>query len=170
MAWWRWLRDSRGPFFVFPVSGLKWPALEASPGERLVEESAAFLSGHLAEVLSETEPPSPWVWSNLLAHGSEEELRIEQAKDPRDLWEAARAYLAADVLDLAETCGSLSAVQREVLVPLELELASRFDVTQWGPRDWASTVADALNRYRRTLQRSATNETPPPDRRRPSGS
>jgi hypothetical protein len=139
------------------------------PEELLVEESAAFLSGHLAEVASPSRPSSPWVWTNLLAHGSEDELRAERSRTPENLWEAARVRLAAGVLELAKTSGPLTDVQRELLVPLELDLASDPKAAQWEPQRLVVQVSDALDRYRRARRRSERPGGRPMDGEEPDG-
>ena len=59
-----------------------------------------------------------WAWTNLLAHGTAEDLRTESGS-PRlrgvgkyRQWRQARSYLAAEVLDCTGPCGSLLEVQR----------------------------------------------------------
>jgi hypothetical protein len=62
-----------------------------------------------------------------------------------DEWRLARSHLAARVLELAETDAPLEDVQRSVLVPLELELASRAEVAWWGPGQLVASVEAALS-------------------------
>jgi hypothetical protein len=90
-----------------------------------------------------------WAWTNVLAHGSEEDLRAESAAVCRGgtygwRWRQARSYLAGEVLHCAQLHGSLAEVQRTVLAPLELKLASMPEVTCWTPARWAMTVETAL--------------------------
>ena len=56
----------------------------------------------------------------------------------------ARSYLASEVLDLTETKCTLAELQASVLIPLELEMASRPDVAGWTPRQWVDLVEEAL--------------------------
>ena len=87
----------------------------------LVSECEAFLAGDYAERLRRRSQPVPaWAWTNLLAHGTEEELRAEQARPPDShhrRWRAARAYLSAEVLTAVERGRSLHELQFEVLQP-----------------------------------------------------
>jgi len=124
-----------------------------------VADSEAFLLGHLAEEIDRRQKRVPvWAWTNLLAHGSEEDLHAER-QAPRirqsvsgDRWRAARSYLAEEV-DLAERCGPLTALQHKVLVPLELELASSAEVDWWGPGQWVNAVRARLAVYRLLRER-----------------
>lgn len=95
------------------------------------------------------------MWTNLLAHGSEQDLRAESVAPLGDDWRKARAYLASSLLDLASTCGPLDEVQKRVLIPLELELAACPEVATWEPRGWLTVVERALGSYRRQSRRSA---------------
>jgi hypothetical protein len=61
-----------------------------------------------------------------------------------DRWLRARAYLASVVLESAAAYGSLSRLQRDVLVPLELELARTAEATNGGLGQWVAQVENAL--------------------------
>lgn len=118
----------------------------------LVADGEAFLCGHLAERMETRGRYVPsWAWTNLLAHGTEAELRSECSKTvwsgtaTEGTWRGARAEMAADVLRCAAVRGSLLELQRTVLVPLELRLAARAGVDSWRPKRWARTVGRALS-------------------------
>jgi hypothetical protein len=131
----------------------------------LVAGLEAVLAGRYVEYLERRgERLPPWAWTNLLAHGSEERLRRAAGLRDRPVWEVnvwqrARSYLAAEVLDAAEWSGSLHAVQTEALIPLELDLVSwipsRFACTG----QWATRVLTALEDHRRWLQASPSPTT-----------
>lgn len=139
------------------------PRRESCRRRMAVDDCAAFLTGMLAEYrLDHGGYVAPWEWTNLLAHGGEEELRRELAarhhrtsaperQDPITAWRAARSYLVAELLGLVETCGPLDDLQRSVLVPLELDLAARLDVAQWRPNQWLLAVDAALSARRRRV-------------------
>lgn len=119
----------------------------------LVAECEAFCLGHFAEHTSEASHAVPvWAWTNLLAHGTEEELRREEAEcadrrgGARD-WRGARAYLVTEVLEVLGRGGSLQELQCQVLKPLELELSGHRSVDWWTPRRWVTTVRAALGVY-----------------------
>jgi hypothetical protein len=124
-----------------------------------VEDSEAFLLGRYAERLESRASPVPsWAWTNVLAHGSLDDLRraaegggARRAGERR--WWEGRAYLASELLETAGRRGSLAEIQREVLVPLELWLAARRDVRSWTPGRWVVTVRSSLDAYRHS-QRS----------------
>jgi hypothetical protein len=149
MSWWRWHRDSlRG---LTGRTGDLVGSSRSAPGSGIVAECEAFLTGHLVEhTRGATGFVSPWTWTNLLAHGTEDELRAAIAKPSRDRWEAARALLADDLLDLAGSPEDLREIQRTVLVPLELELASRSVTRSWEPQRWAGAVSAVLREVRRS--------------------
>jgi hypothetical protein len=58
------------------------------------------------------------------------------------------------VLALAEKYGPLAEVQHSVLVPLELELASRSEVDWWSPGQWVFAVRKALGAYSAARRRA----------------
>lgn len=113
--------------------------------EALATESASFLIGTYAETLASHGLAVPaWAWTNLLAHGTEEDLRRQAHALERGLlhmraWLAARGYLAAELVDRMDRGASLATLQREVLVPFELRLITKartqprsaLSVTQW---------------------------------------
>jgi hypothetical protein len=119
-----------------------------SPAEAaLVSEGEAFLLGSLVDLIESRAGNVPvWAWTNLLAHGTEEDLQGAAATvlaggvAEHTQWHQARSYLAAEVLHCAQLHGSLAELQRAVLVPLELGLTSRPEVAGWGPGRWATTV------------------------------
>ena len=116
---------------------------------------AALLGGEHAErLLAEGRIPPPWAWINLLAHGTEEQLAVAAIPTRgrgRGRWFVARTFLCREVLDIAGAVGSLPDLQREVLVPLELELMSAppGDIRHSGTL--VQIVSDALERYHRTV-------------------
>jgi len=97
-----------------------------------VRECDAFLAGTMAvEASRRGQSPLHWHWLNLLAHGSEEQVRALAGErlpaEPTTLheakWYAALSFLAGQMLDVVGAGGlTLAELQRSVLVPLELEL------------------------------------------------
>src|SRR5579875_3380858 len=143
-------------------------AVRAWPGGRrrqrqtqaVVADAVAFLRGDLAERWEDELGYAPaWVWTNKLAHGTEAELRAEpEGTRPAgggsgDRWRRARAFLAREVLESAARYGSLAALQRDVLVPLELELSSSSKASSYGVAEWVDSVEAAL---REASQNSAS--------------
>lgn len=116
----------------------------------LVDEAQAFLDGRYAEQLSDRSMwVPPWAWTNLLAHGGEDAVhRAARGSGQGPVatrgWWAARGYLATELLRTVGRGASLRAVQHDVLVPLELDLAHRRDVAGWTPQQWVSVVRAAL--------------------------
>ena len=116
----------------------------------LVRECEAFLEGTLAEHLDERGIVVPvWAWTNLLAHGGPEQITDcvcspnQPSRSDRD-WSVARALLAFEIFDLMEAGYPLEELQQDVLIPLELEMASRPEVSRWTPRQWLDTVDAAI--------------------------
>jgi hypothetical protein len=142
-------REAEAPVRRFRTRRVLWAR---RPERDLVADTHAFLSGHLVERAQLTGAEVPvWAWTNLLAHGAEPDLRCEIScgpggPAPPSKWHKARSYLAGEVLRHAQTWGSLAEVQRAVLVPLELELASRPEVEKWKPARWVVAVQEALAR------------------------
>ena len=116
----------------------------------LVTECEAYLNGTLAEYWDEMGVVVPvWAWTNLLAHGSEgligeSVLRPHRSRRAARSWRTARSFLASEVLDLTDAQFTLTDLQASVLIPLELEMAARSEVSRWTPRRWVETVDRAI--------------------------
>jgi len=115
----------------------------------LVAETEAFLRGSIAELLDRPtgDGVPPWAWLNALAHGTLDDIR-RAATDRADgslspQWHHARSVLAAEVLAAAGAT-SLAMIQAEVLVPLELRLASRNFAARMEPEDLLVSVLSEL--------------------------
>lgn len=133
---------------------MRWRERRALTAE-LVSDCEAFLLGRYAERLSARGMTVPvWAWTNLLAHGSEADLRAEaqaaRAPDGPPGWRAARGTLAAQLLQATGPGCSLAQLQASVLAPLELRLANRPIVERWDRRTWIETVRAALASHRPT--------------------
>jgi hypothetical protein len=119
----------------------------------LATECGAFLNGTLAEYWDEKGLVVPvWAWMNLLAHGSETLIgdSVWHPYRPRRAarsWRIARTYLAYQVMDVTEADLTLEDLQASLLIPLELELAARDDVSRWTPRQWADTVDRVIHQH-----------------------
>ncbi len=140
--------------------GTRWSRRRSRAEAELVKDGEAFVAGGLAERIESRAGTVPaWAWTNLLAHGTEDALRSESSRasppwgDPAREWREARSYLAVDVLHRAEVNGSLAEVQRVILVPLELKLASSPEAANWKPGRWAMTVEAALTEQHQVGQR-----------------
>lgn len=108
----------------------RWTGPRAKEHGRSVgAECEAFLAGAWVDYLeAHGEPVPSWSWLNRVVHAGESELRalagaLGRFRRHTDEWRQASAFLAAELLDLAETTSrDVSGLQREVLVPLELSL------------------------------------------------
>lgn len=120
-------------------------------GARLVAECEAFLAGTLSEDACESAGRVPvWYWVNLLAHGDADQLRAIHAtpttqRDRFADWRVARSFLAGEVLDRVEPGGTtLPHLQRDALVPLELNLLSQRATRRWSPGDLVTATLAIL--------------------------
>lgn len=139
-----------------------WRRDQGHEAAALLDECDAFLAGQYAEQLGARGEAVPvWAWVNLLAHGTEEELRralhpagSELLGDSSRAWLEARSYLAGEVLDAVATgYSSLHELQSELLVPLELALAAHDRLAWWGPGQLVATVRMALQEHRSSRRR-----------------
>jgi hypothetical protein len=156
---WRGAPHNKKGWSSVPVAG----AALGGKGERDVQKSEqdtacgtialeceAFLNGTLAEYWADKGIAVPaWTFMNLLAHGSAVQigecvLHPTRSQLASRSWRVIRAYLACEVLDLVDTELTLADMQWRVLIPLELEMATRDDVAGWTPREWVDLVEDAL--------------------------
>jgi hypothetical protein len=130
--------------------------------KEFVRACEAFLGGRFAQYLDDRGRPAPeWAWVNVLAHRSADDLADLAAGRASHrfitgntrTWEDALAFLAEEVLDAASFT-QLETLQRDVLVPLELELTTVRLRLSLGPRHLARVVTDALDDYRAAQRRA----------------
>ena len=125
----------------------------------LADECAAFLTGTLTDRWEADGMAVPiWAWTNLLAHGSRDMIAGAVSRPSRHrlltrCWWIARAQLADLILETTDSA-SLGDLQESLLIPLELELASRTDVPFWTARQWMNTVTAELHRRDHTSKTS----------------
>lgn len=138
--------------------------------QQFSEECAAFLGGRLVEALEARKAPVPmWAWSNVLAHGSMEQLRLasleERHRRGDEYWEwrKSRSQLAGLMLTSARSFGPLLALQQEcALIPLELMLAAHPEPGSCTPTGWVAQVEGVLRLYRDTLRAMNLDGDPNP--------
>lgn len=141
------------------VAGIVWRR-RSRAAQELVAECEAVLCGRYASYLGERGRLVPvWAWTNVLAHGDEADLR-RLVRSPGQFaqapgrWAVACAYVAGEVLDLAERYGPLADVQAAILVPLEIDPARRTGTDPWYPRPWVTAVTAALDEHRQARRRA----------------
>lgn len=168
MRWLSWLHKQIRYGALAPLPEPAPGSLNPRLGRGSADDCEAFLAGRLAEYrMDHCQYVSASDWTNLLAHGSEADLKREIAtaeeRRPRNWnaraeaeWREARWYLAATLLDGATNEGALSRIQCLVLVPLELELAA--GAMAWSPCRWVTEVEAALTRHRRARDRPGDRE------------
>lgn len=112
----------------------------------LVARCEQFLTGRLLDDFSgDAGSVPPWVWVNLLAHGTEETLDIWASRRTDRaggcLWERTLSCLSALLLDHADRYDEpVVALQRAVVVPIEISLAHQ----QLAPSSFVRMVSSAL--------------------------
>ena len=124
-----------------------WHRHDDAYGEELAAECEAFLDGDYVE-RCETRGVSvpPWAWMNVLAHGTEAEIRAAAANRPEhDEGRQALAFVAGELVDLIDD-GSmdLEVFQRDVLIPLELDVMGCPATTSWRPGQLAAGLLGML--------------------------
>jgi hypothetical protein len=149
-----------------------WRRARDAAGAELIAGCEAFITGRYADYLEDREQAVPrWVWLNLLAHGTAEQLASAQEDLGPDrcwcgfdaAWRAARAYLAGEVLDAVDAGqGPLGALQQRVLVPLESRFAAE-NARARRPAWLVTAVLDALEQDRGLRRHS--NHADAPQRR-----
>jgi hypothetical protein len=122
---------------------------QPSRAKQVVAEAERLLSGRILDVGNLQRQRLP-VWSlvNFLAHGTCEVLRQISDVGPTlhpASWVATLGDLAAEVLSLAPTADELMSIQRQVLVPLELQLLAGMVPMPATPAVLAVMVAGALD-------------------------
>ncbi|MGH8980505.1 MAG: hypothetical protein ACRDWE_05730 [Acidimicrobiales bacterium] len=131
-----------------------WRREHRALAAELVSDCETFLRGRYAERLEGQRILVPvWAWTNLLAHGSEPDLRDEAASarvggSGTMGWRWARANLASELLAAIGPGSSLEEIQSSVLAPLELNLAARPEVQGWDRRAWLEIVRAAIRAHR----------------------
>jgi hypothetical protein len=119
----------------------------------IAAELEAFLTGRYSEwLLDRGEPVPAWAHLNRLAHSSPEAVlgiacHASQWREPcASDWDEALELIAQAIDDVAEgRLAAVAAVQRVVLVPLELQLAMKAD-TPLRPGQLAGLAWAALQR------------------------
>ena len=113
----------------------------------LVQECEWYLSGDFAEQCAQQGDLVPaWAWMNLLAHGTEAQLRLMVADHfVHDADRQALAYVIVELLDLAEDGYlDLTTFQRDALVPLELDMFACPTFREWTCAQLASGLLQLL--------------------------
>lgn len=125
------------------------PALNASG---VLNEASAMVEGDYLEFLLAARQPIPgWAWLNPLAHRSVPRV-VQMARtaaaglDPEG-WSGALSSLAAEMVRMGGTVEGVERIQRDALVPFELELlAGRW---RWptSPGELTSMVESVLEQH-----------------------
>ena len=117
------------------------PAHPAGLATGVGNECEAFLAGRLAAYLRDTGRPIPPAgWLNQVAHATTGELVDLASGDAYGArpatWHRAVGYLSRSLLERArETGRPIAQLQRDLLVPLELELIGDTDAVHLDPSD-----------------------------------
>jgi len=125
----------------------------------VIRASEAVLAGEYLEHLRLYRRPVPvWVWTNVLAHGTEGQIQhasrvrsshLAAGIDQLKYWTAARSLAADATMAVARRRGSLSDLQTDVLIPLELRLLDPLVTAKWTPDRWLEEVIASIDPHRR---------------------
>lgn len=121
--------------------------------ERLAFEAAAYLTGDITAVGRRA---PAWVMMSRIAHADLSRMAATAAGRPAadpGSWQAGVAYLASEILSLAADEESLRRLQREALLPLELDLLRGAVAQPVSTSAFIDLVCGALQDYR--VRRSA---------------
>lgn len=129
--------------------------------QEIAAESAAYLMGTYAETMAARGRMVPrWAWTNLLAHGSADDLRrqaeaLEEGRLHTRAWLGARGYLAAEIVDRLERGESLEELQHDVLVPIERSLMANSHglMRDVSATQWVANVRAALGAHDTVIAR-----------------
>jgi hypothetical protein len=131
------------------------------PGRsELVDETVAFLEGRFAELRSANGGPlAAWMMLNRIGHGDSVDM-FDMAVSQRrrtpltgvssayhHVWSTAQRTVATRVLERALDPDEIRRVQRDVLVPLELDLVARSDDAPVTFAQVTAAALDALDRH-----------------------
>lgn len=115
------------------------------------EEARRLLSGGSLAAYGRQRGAPPWVALNVVAHADLAVLKQLTAncsgRHPAS-WEAAAAYLASETMSVTATEKDLREVQRDVLIPLELELLSGSRRSPATPLELTTLVMGAITDHR----------------------
>jgi hypothetical protein len=115
--------------------------------ELLIEECESFLAGVFVERCEARGEPVPvWAWMNVLAHGTDAELRAAaENRSGSDEGHQALAFVAGELVDLIDDgVLDLETFQRGVLVPLELDVIACPATSGWSASQLVSALLRAL--------------------------
>jgi hypothetical protein len=128
----------------------------------LVAEAERFLSGRYLDDAYEANREVPgWVWLSTLAHGDAETLEAAEhwlaverpVRSEYDTWGRVLQLLAREIRSMTETTTcTLSDIQRELLVPLELAIIA----SPVGPATMYRVVMSMIDHVRNRVESKRT--------------
>jgi hypothetical protein len=114
----------------------------------VVAEATATVEGRLRPRRGSDGAVPPSVWVNELAHASCEDLEaLAGLQPPYVAWEGAISYVASEICARARTVDGLMQLQRNALIPLELDLLSRNVAMPVDPLGLVAMVTSVLDGY-----------------------
>jgi hypothetical protein len=114
-------------------------------------EAIAILEGRFCELGSRSAPG--WVRINQLAHATWSDLQlVAETCTYGGAWEGAVSYLASEIRTQTESATGLLALQRNRLIPLELEVLAGWTTPPQTPLELVSLVRAEVDRIRRFTQ------------------
>jgi hypothetical protein len=130
----------------------RYQSVLAGPANYLAPELARLpLANWCRHRTRDSRDARPWIWINELAHASWSDLeRIAETRTCGQGWEGALSYLASEMRTEGRSADGLLALQRNGLIPLELNLLARRAAPPMTPSDLISIVRSELDRIRRS--------------------
>ncbi len=119
--------------------------------DALLGEAQALLEGRIAaRHTADHDPVSGWAWVNCLANASLNDLaELASRRLGPSGWGGAVSFLAHELLAAGRTPEGIVAVQRAVLVPLELGLLAADDSAPTSPGQLVRLIQTALDEHQR---------------------
>ncbi len=117
--------------------------------EQVIEEAENLLSGRTLD-MHNLRGPRGWSLLSAVARGDRDQLRVLsdiQIFSHPGSFDATLAYLARELLAMARSGPELLQVQRQVLIPLELQLLGDDVQAPSTPAQLVMLVMGALDRY-----------------------
>jgi hypothetical protein len=119
---------------------------------RMLDQATAILEGRVRDLSCQT--AEGWIRINQLAHVSWDEVqRLAETRVLGSPWEGAVSYLATEICAQADSAPDLLALQRNGLIPLELNVLAGWTAPPETPLELISLVRVEVDRNRRVAER-----------------
>jgi hypothetical protein len=115
---------------------------------QMLNQATAILEGRVRDLSGQT--AEGWIRINQLAHVSWDEAhRLAETRTLGSPWEGAISYLASEICAQTDSAASLLVLQRNGLIPLELNVLAGRTAPPVTPLELISMVRAEVDRSRR---------------------